>query len=84
MLEFPTLATLTSLGRLSGKLSAMQAQSFMSAILCIITSETVEKIDSCKNKSSHVLLIDNSRVKSTELAAGLYSLYTYCYYHCII
>ena len=70
MLEFPTLATSTSLGRLSGKSSAMQAQSFPSAILCmplagrtksnIITSETVEKIYSCKSKDSYVLLIDNS------------------------
>ena len=50
----------------------------------IITSETVKKIYSCTSKGSHVLLIDNSWVESTELLAGLYSLSIYCYYHCII
>ena len=64
MLEFPTLATLTSLGKLSGKSSAMQAQSFLYAFARtksnIITSETVKKIYSCKSKDSYVLLIDNS------------------------
>ena len=50
----------------------------------IITSETVEKIYSCKSKGSYVSLIDNSWVDSTELVASPYSRSTYCYYHCII
>ena len=50
----------------------------------IVTSETVEKICSCKFKSSHVLLNNNKWVDATELTAGVYSLSIYCYYCCII
>ena len=65
----------------------MQAQIFLSAILymplpaqsaTLITSETAEKIYSCKSKGSHGLLNDNSWVEITELVAGLYIAATHC------